>query len=133
MAAEVPRDKPLAWVGRNCRIFWPDDEEWYEAAVRAYDDRIGRHNVWYFYDEEVSQPCSHALIRSLHTAWNHSLVTCKLCCCRYPFVALAAVCAGNAALKVRKSYLGTSMLTSCTALRTVRKSSSTSSGLPILD
>lgn len=54
VSAEVPRDKPQAWVGRHCRIFWPDDDEWYEAAVRAYDDRIGRHNVWYFYDEEVS-------------------------------------------------------------------------------
>ena len=78
VAGEVPRDKPQAWVGRNCRIFWPDDEEWYEAAVRAYDDRIGRHNVWYFYDEAVSRLCYHARIHTLHTAWNHSPVTHKL-------------------------------------------------------
>lgn len=49
----MPRDKPQAWVGRHCKILWPNDEEWYEAAVRAYDDRIGRHNVWYFYDQQV--------------------------------------------------------------------------------
>ena len=55
--ADVARDKPQTWVGRKCKIFWPDDDEWYDAAVRAYDDRIGRHNVWYFYDETVSKPC----------------------------------------------------------------------------
>ena len=50
----MPRDKPEVWVGQKCKVFWPDDTEWYDATVRAYDRSNGKHNVWYSYDQQVS-------------------------------------------------------------------------------
>ncbi|DBA76675.1 TPA: hypothetical protein ACH3X2_008711 [Trebouxia sp. C0005] len=49
---EMPRDQPEAWVGQKCKVFWPDDAEWYDAVVRAYDRSNGKHNVWYSYDQQ---------------------------------------------------------------------------------
>ncbi len=51
---EMPREQPEAWVGQKCKVFWPDDAEWYDAVVRAYDRSNGNHNVWYSYDQQVS-------------------------------------------------------------------------------
>ncbi len=51
---EMPREQPEAWVGQKCKVFWPDDAEWYDAVVRAYDRSNGKHNVWYSYDQQVS-------------------------------------------------------------------------------
>ncbi len=50
----MPRELPEAWVGHKCKVFWPDDAEWYDAVVRAYDRSNGKHNVWYSYDQQVS-------------------------------------------------------------------------------
>ena len=50
---EMPRDKPEAWISHKCKIFWPDDAEWYDAVVRAYDRTNRKHNVWYSYDQQV--------------------------------------------------------------------------------
>lgn len=50
----MPREQPEAWVGQKCKVFWPDDAEWYDAVVRAYDRSNGKHNVWYSYDQQVS-------------------------------------------------------------------------------
>lgn len=50
---EMPREKPEAWVSQKCKVFWPDDAEWYDAVVRAYDRSNGKHNVWYSYDQQV--------------------------------------------------------------------------------
>ncbi|DBA81836.1 TPA: hypothetical protein ACH3X1_007555 [Trebouxia sp. C0004] len=49
---EMPREQPEAWVGQKCKVFWPDDAEWYDAVVRAYDRSNGKHNVWYSYDQQ---------------------------------------------------------------------------------
>jgi len=51
---EMPREQPEAWVGHKCKVFWPDDAEWYDAVVRAYDRSNGKHNVWYSYDQQVA-------------------------------------------------------------------------------
>ena len=51
---EMPRDNLEAWSGQKCKIFWPDDAEWYDAVVRLYDRKTGKHNVWYSYDHQVS-------------------------------------------------------------------------------
>ncbi len=55
----MPRDRPEAWVGQKCKVFWPDDSEWYDAVVRAYDRSNGKHNVWYAYDQQVITCSSH--------------------------------------------------------------------------
>lgn len=52
---EMPRDNLEAWTGQKCKIFWPDDAEWYDAVVRLYDRSSGKHNVWYPYDHQVSR------------------------------------------------------------------------------
>lgn len=44
---------PAAAVGRWVRLWWPDDEEWYEAEVREYRPADGQHRVWYPEDEQV--------------------------------------------------------------------------------
>ena len=49
-------DEPDKAVGARCKLFWPDDNEWYEGVIRAYSWDMGKHNVWYFYDEQVSVP-----------------------------------------------------------------------------
>ena len=49
-------DEPDKAVGARCKLFWPDDNEWYEGVIRAYSWDMGKHNVWYFYDEQVSAP-----------------------------------------------------------------------------
>ena len=54
LGIEMPREQPEAWVGQKCKVFWPDDAEWYDAVVRAYDRSNGKHNVWYSYDQQVS-------------------------------------------------------------------------------
>ncbi len=62
LGIEMPRGQPEAWVGHKCKVFWPDDAEWYDAVVRAYDRSNGKHNVWYSYDQQVSlhsSPFSH--------------------------------------------------------------------------
>eukprot|EP00891_Asterochloris_glomerata_P002152 jgi/Astpho2/2152/fgenesh1_pg.00040_%23_10_t len=45
-------DEPDKAVGARCKLFWPDDNEWYEGVIRAYSWDMGKHNVWYFYDEQ---------------------------------------------------------------------------------
>ena len=50
----MPRDNLEAWSGQKCKIFWPDDVEWYDAVVRLFDRKTGKHNVWYYYDHQVS-------------------------------------------------------------------------------
>ncbi|KAK9827616.1 hypothetical protein WJX81_006673 [Elliptochloris bilobata] len=40
-------------VGARVRVEWPDDEDWYEAVVRAYSAATRRHNLWYPYDEQA--------------------------------------------------------------------------------
>ena len=50
----MPRDNLEAWTGQKCKIFWPDDADWYDAVVRLYDRSSGKHNVWYPYDHQVS-------------------------------------------------------------------------------
>ena len=49
-------DEPDKAVGARCKLFWPDDNEWYEGVIRAYSWDMGKHNLWYFYDEQVSAP-----------------------------------------------------------------------------
>ncbi|KAK9830484.1 hypothetical protein WJX72_011976 [[Myrmecia] bisecta] len=39
-------------VGMRCKVFWPDDDEWYDGDVRQFDPQTARHRVWYEYDEE---------------------------------------------------------------------------------
>ena len=73
---EMPRDQPEAWVGQKCKVFWPDDAEWYDAVVRAYDRSNGKHNVWYSYDQQVSL---HSIIhvhcsRHLLSSWHQKMV-----------------------------------------------------------
>ena len=59
---EMPRDNLEAWTGQKCKIFWPDDADWYDAVVRLYDRSSGKHNVWYPFDHQVSHPsCSYCL------------------------------------------------------------------------
>ena len=41
-------------VGQRARVFWPEDQDWYEAVVRAWDPEARCHNLWYPYDEQVS-------------------------------------------------------------------------------
>lgn len=35
------------------RIYFPDDQDWYEAVVMAYDPRTRRSKLIFFYDGEV--------------------------------------------------------------------------------
>lgn len=53
-AAARPRQGPAARVGQRCRVFWREDNDWYEAVCRAYDEQKRKHNLWYIYDEEVN-------------------------------------------------------------------------------
>ena len=32
-------------VGRNVKIFWPDDDAWYMGRVTAFDEATGQHHV----------------------------------------------------------------------------------------
>ena len=36
---------PQAMVGRDVRVFWPDDEAWYQGTVTSYDPPSGQHHV----------------------------------------------------------------------------------------
>ncbi len=44
---------PEAAVTRWLRIWWPDDEEWYEGEVREFNAATGQHRVWYLQDGQV--------------------------------------------------------------------------------
>lgn len=55
-ATARPRTGPEARVGQRCRVFWREDQDWYEAVCRAYDPEKRSHNLWYIYDEEVGHP-----------------------------------------------------------------------------
>ena len=71
---EMPRDNLEAWTGHKCKIFWPDDAEWYDAVVRLYDRSSGKHNVWYSYDHQVSLLPS----LSIFTVCAHATLLCLL-------------------------------------------------------
>lgn len=42
---------PWLCVGQCCRVYWPDDNEWYDADVTGYDPATRKHNLWYHADE----------------------------------------------------------------------------------
>lgn len=42
---------PWLCVGQCCRVFWVDDDEWYDADVTAYDPASKKHTLWYHADE----------------------------------------------------------------------------------
>lgn len=46
---------PESLVRRWVRIYWPDDEEWYEGEVREYRSATGEHRVWYPEDDQVGR------------------------------------------------------------------------------
>lgn len=52
-AASARRGRGANAVGARVRVAWPEDEDWYEAVVRAFSAATGRHNVWYLYDEQA--------------------------------------------------------------------------------
>jgi hypothetical protein len=52
-AGSRPRAGPAARIGQRCRVHWEEDNDWYEAVVRAYDEDTRKHNLWYPYDQEV--------------------------------------------------------------------------------
>ncbi|KAF6264248.1 hypothetical protein COO60DRAFT_1698474 [Scenedesmus sp. NREL 46B-D3] len=44
-------EQPWLAVGRCCRMFWVDDDEWYEADVTGFDPASKQHILWYHLDE----------------------------------------------------------------------------------
>jgi hypothetical protein len=49
---ELPIDEqPWLAVGRCCRMYWLDDDEWYEADVTGFDPDTKQHILWYHLDE----------------------------------------------------------------------------------
>lgn len=44
---------PSELVGRWCRVWWPEDAEWYIGAIREYSASRGQHRVWYEMDGEA--------------------------------------------------------------------------------
>jgi hypothetical protein len=49
---ELPiEDQPWLAVGRCCRMYWVDDDEWYEADVTGFDPVSRQHTLWYHLDE----------------------------------------------------------------------------------
>ena len=42
-----------ALVGERCRVFWPLDEEWYEAIVAGFEPVTARHSLKYTSDADV--------------------------------------------------------------------------------
>lgn len=42
---------PWSVIGRCCRMYWPDDDAWYEADVTGYDSSSKQHKLWYHIDE----------------------------------------------------------------------------------
>jgi hypothetical protein len=50
-AAVSASRNPWLCVGQCCRVYWPDDDAWYEADVRSYDPASRKHTLWYHSDE----------------------------------------------------------------------------------
>ena len=56
-----------ALVGERCRVFWPNDEEWYEAVVAGFEPVTARHSLKYTSDADVRPPppfCSTAVYKT---------------------------------------------------------------------
>lgn len=60
-----PRSGPAARVGQRCRVHWEEDNDWYEAVVRGYDEETKKHNLWYPYDQEVGFAASIPLMPAI--------------------------------------------------------------------
>lgn len=62
--ALVPRDpgephqasQEGAGAQQRVRIYFPDDQDWYEAVVMAHDPRTRRSKLMFLYDGEVRCP-----------------------------------------------------------------------------
>ncbi len=44
---------PAELVGRWCRVWWPEDSEWYLGVIREYSPTKGQFRVWYEVDNEA--------------------------------------------------------------------------------
>ncbi|KAI5057949.1 hypothetical protein GOP47_0027964 [Adiantum capillus-veneris] len=38
---------PLQLIGCKCKVYWPDDKDWYTGIIRGYDAEVGTHHVFY--------------------------------------------------------------------------------------
>ncbi|GAB4858033.1 Mn(2+) transporter atx2 [Ancistrocladus abbreviatus] len=43
---------PMLFIGLQCKVYWPLDNDWYEGSVVGYDAESNRHNVKYEDDDE---------------------------------------------------------------------------------
>lgn len=77
-AGGAPRPRRAEVVGARVRVQWPDDEDWYEAVVRAYSTATGRHNVWYPYDEQARLRALLCAV-ALRAVLTHAGPTWKVC------------------------------------------------------
>lgn len=51
--ALVAGSAPSDLVGSWCRVWWPEDEEWYEGVIKEYSPSKGQFRVWYVVDNEA--------------------------------------------------------------------------------
>lgn len=52
---QIPQGSgPASVLGQICEVHFLEDKEWYKAIVRGYDKASKFHNLWYYFDEEVS-------------------------------------------------------------------------------
>lgn len=81
VCGEVPAVEigPRSVIGQRCRVFWPDDNDWYEAIVREYDAGSHQHCVWYFYDAEVRSNHRSTRPAGPHTAFVSHGLTVGFC------------------------------------------------------
>lgn len=55
-----------ALIGRQVKIFWPEDDAWYSGEVVAYDDIYGRHHVWTSSHDQLCISNAHAVCHTVH-------------------------------------------------------------------
>ena len=56
---------PVAFVGRELRLLWPEDDAWFLGTAAGFDAASGKHkvqlSVWY---QDILSTCWHSQVKS---------------------------------------------------------------------